>query len=95
MASPLTGTGGPYAQGGQSTAFWSYLYASYLGAVYLLFGRTPLLARRMQAVVVGVLTPLFLYRIGARTFSHRVGLLASAVRTIYLYLVHYATSVMT
>lgn len=85
----------PYAQAGQPTAFWSYLYTAYLAAIYFLFGHTPLLARLMQAVVVGVLTPLFLYRIGARTFSHRVGLLASAGAAIYLYLVHYAASLMT
>jgi 4-amino-4-deoxy-L-arabinose transferase-like glycosyltransferase len=85
----------PYARAGQPTAFWSYLYTGYLAAIYFVFGHTPLLARLLQALVVGVLTPLFLYRIAARTFNRRVGLLASAIAAVYLYFVDYAASLMT
>ncbi len=85
----------PYARAGQPTAFWSYLYTGYLAAVYLLFGHTPLLARLLQAFIVGVLMPLFLYRIGSRIFSQRVGLLAAAITAVYFYFISYAASLMT
>jgi 4-amino-4-deoxy-L-arabinose transferase-like glycosyltransferase len=85
----------PYARAGRPTAFWSYLYTAYLAAIYFVFGHMPLLARLLQALVVGVLTPLFLYRIAARTFNCRVGLLASAIAAVYLYFVDYAASLMT
>ncbi|MGD2147716.1 MAG: glycosyltransferase family 39 protein [Anaerolineae bacterium] len=85
----------PYARANQPTAFWSYLYTGYLALTYRIFGHTPLLGRMLQALVVGLLTPLFLYRIGMRASNRRVGLFASAIAAVYLYFVHYAASLMT
>lgn len=85
----------PYARADQPTAFWSYLYSLYLGAVYVLFGHNPIVARLIQVIVVAVATPLMLYRLGSRAFGGKVGLLAAAVSAVYLYFVVYAASLMT
>ncbi len=53
----------------EPTAHWSYLYTSFLIAVYTLFGRNPLVARLIQSVAVGILMPWLVYRISYRTFS--------------------------
>lgn len=85
----------PYARANQPTAFWSYLYTLYLAAVYALFGHHPLVARLIQAVVVGLLMPWLTYRISSRVFSKRVSLIAAGLAAIYFYFVHYAASLMS
>ena len=85
----------PYARAGQPTAFWSYLYTLYLAGVYTLFGHHPLAARLIQAVVVGLLMPWLVYRIGRRTFGPRAGLLAAGLTAVYFYFAHYAASLMS
>jgi 4-amino-4-deoxy-L-arabinose transferase-like glycosyltransferase len=52
----------------QPTAFWSYLYTLFLAAIYIVFGHHPLAARLIQAVLAGVLMPLFTYRLARRVF---------------------------
>ena len=39
------------------TAHWSYLYTGYLILIYKIFGTSPLIARVLQAIVVGLLQP--------------------------------------
>ena len=85
----------PYARPNEPTAFWSYLYTLYLAAVYALAGHHPLVARLIQAIIAGLLMPWLTYRIGERAFGRQIGLLAAAIVAIYLYLVHYAASLMT
>lgn len=85
----------PYARAGQPTAFWSYLYTLYLAGVYVIFGHHPLIARLIQAVVVGLLMPWLIHRIGQRAFDMRVGLIAAALTAVYFYFVHYAASLMS
>jgi len=53
----------------EPTAHWSYLYTSYLIAVYTIFGKNPLVARLIQSVAVGILMPWLSYRIAYRTFN--------------------------
>ena len=53
----------PVTQAGEPTAHWSYLYTFYLTAVYALVGVHPLVARLVQAVVVGVAMPWLAYRL--------------------------------
>jgi len=47
---PLTAAGAP-------TAHWSYLYTLWLATVYRIFGHAPLVARILQAALVGILQP--------------------------------------
>jgi 4-amino-4-deoxy-L-arabinose transferase-like glycosyltransferase len=85
----------PNTRAGEPTAHWSYLYTLALAGIYALFGHYPLIARLAQAVVVGLLMPCLVYRLGRRTFGQRAGLIAAAVTAVYLYFAHYAASLMT
>ncbi len=85
----------PGVKADQPTAFWSYLYTLYLAGVYALFGHTPLVARLLQAVIVGAAMPWLTWRIGRRVFGPRPALIAAAISAVYLYFVTYAASLMT
>jgi hypothetical protein len=85
----------PYTQPGEPTAHWSFLYTLYLAGVYSLVGYHPLVARLIQAVLVGALMPWLVYRLGSRHFDQRVGLVASAIMACYAYFVYYAATLMT
>jgi dolichyl-phosphate-mannose-protein mannosyltransferase len=85
----------PYTHAGEPTAHWSYLYTLYLAAIYGLVGYHPLVARLIQAVLVGVLMPWLVYRLGSRYFGRQVGLVASGVMACYAYFVYYAGTLMT
>jgi 4-amino-4-deoxy-L-arabinose transferase-like glycosyltransferase len=85
----------PGVRADQPTAFWSYLYTLYLAAVYTLFGHHPLVARLIQAVLVGLAMPWLTYRIGTRLFGSRPALIAAAISAFYLYFVTYAASLMS
>jgi 4-amino-4-deoxy-L-arabinose transferase-like glycosyltransferase len=85
----------PYTQPGEPTAHWSYLYTLYLAGVYGLVGYHPLVARLIQAVLVGALMPWLVYRLGSRHFGQQVGLVASGVMACYAYFVYYAATLMT
>jgi len=85
---PMTAAGAP-------TAHWSFLYTLYLTAVYALFGPNPLVARIIQAVIVGVLHPWLAYLLGKRVFGERAGLLAAAFTAVYIYFIYYSAALMT
>lgn len=85
----------PATQAGQPTAHWSYPYVLYLAGVYTLFGPNPLVARILQALVVGVLQPWLTLRVARRLFGPRVGLAAAALAAAYGYFVYYAGALMT
>jgi 4-amino-4-deoxy-L-arabinose transferase-like glycosyltransferase len=77
------------------TAHWSFLYTFYLAAVYQLFGPHALLARLLQAVIVGILQPYLAYRLGQNIFNHKVGLAAAGITAVYSYFVYYSATIMT
>jgi len=77
------------------TAHWSVLYTLYLTLFYVLFGPHPILARLIQAAVVGILHPLLAYRIGEKTFGRNAGLAAAAVTAVYAYFFYYGAALMT
>lgn len=85
----------PATPGGKPTAHWSFLYVLYLAVVYGLFGVHPLAARLIQAVLAGLLQPWLTYRLGARLFGGRVGLVGAGIAAFYAYFVYYAGSLMT
>jgi 4-amino-4-deoxy-L-arabinose transferase-like glycosyltransferase len=85
---PMTAANAP-------TAHWSYLYTLYLTAVYALFGPNPLIARIIQAVIVGLLQPYLAYLLGKHIFGERAGLLAAAFTAVYIYFIYYAATLMT
>ena len=77
------------------TAHWSFLYTFYLVIVYLIFGVHPVIARLIQAVLVGIFQPLFVYLIGRLVFSRTIALISAAIVAIYAYFIYYAGTLMT
>ena len=59
----------PGTAANEPTAHWSYLYTIYLVVIYSLFGPSPLLARILQAIIVGIIMPWLLYRLSFRLFA--------------------------
>jgi hypothetical protein len=58
-------------------------------------GYHPLIARLIQAALVGALMPWLVYRLGRRHFGPPVGLVASGVMACYAYFIYYAAALMT
>jgi 4-amino-4-deoxy-L-arabinose transferase-like glycosyltransferase len=85
----------PLTRGGEPTAHWSYLYTLYLTAIYALFGHQPILARLLQAVIVGGMQTYLVYLIAEKTFSRSVGLIAAVISALYIYFVYYGAALMT
>jgi 4-amino-4-deoxy-L-arabinose transferase-like glycosyltransferase len=54
-----------------------------------------LLARLLQAVIVGILQPYLAYRLGQNIFNHKVGLAAAGITAVYSYFVYYSATIMT
>jgi len=59
----------PITQAGEPTAHWSYLYTFYLTAVYAIVGIHPIAARIIQVLIVGILTPWFIFSLALRLQS--------------------------
>jgi 4-amino-4-deoxy-L-arabinose transferase-like glycosyltransferase len=85
----------PATPAGTPTAHWSFLYTFYLAAVYAVFGMHPLVARLIQAILVGVLQPLLAYLIGIYAFNRTVGLVAAGLTAVYTYFIYYSAVLMT
>ncbi|UCG25843.1 MAG: glycosyltransferase family 39 protein [Chloroflexota bacterium] len=85
----------PTTPAGAPTAFWSYLYTLFLTSIYKVFGPSPMLARLIQAVVVGIFQPLLAYLIGRKLVDERVGLVAAALTVAYAYFAYYSATLMT
>ena len=85
---PITAAGAP-------TAHWSFLYTLYLVLVYSIFGPHPILARLIQAILVGILQPILVYIIARRIFGEIVGLVSAGLTAVYAYFIYYAATLMT
>jgi 4-amino-4-deoxy-L-arabinose transferase-like glycosyltransferase len=85
----------PITPANAPTAHWSFLYTLYLTITYLIFGPHPIIARILQAVIVGILHPYIAYRIGEKLFTQTIGLIAAAVTAIYIYFFYYGAALMT
>lgn len=85
----------PQTRAGQPTAHWSYLYVLFLAGIYQIFGVTPIIARSIQAVIVGVAQPLLAYLLGRELFGKRSGLAAAAITSLYGYFIYYSGTLMT
>lgn len=85
----------PLTAAGEPTAHWSFIYTFYLAFVYLVFGPNPLIARLIQAIIVGILHPYLVYRIAKEIFSSPVALIAAAITAVYIYFVYYSGALMT
>ncbi|GAB4263667.1 MAG: hypothetical protein Kow0080_02250 [Candidatus Promineifilaceae bacterium] len=84
------------------TAHWSFLYTLYLAGIYALTGESPLIARVVQAVLVGIAMPWLAFRLALLVFAQwgqkyaeKVGLAAAAVTAVYIYLFYYAAALIT
>lgn len=85
----------PATRANEPTAHWSFLYTFYLVFVYGVFGPNPLVARLIQVIIVGVLHPLLVYKIGTRLFSPTIGLISAALISFYTYLIYYTPALLT
>ena len=85
----------PITPANAPTAHWSFLYTLYLVLVYAVFGPHPLVARILQAIIVGILHPYITYRIGEKLFSKNIGLAAAAITAVYVYFFYYGAALMT
>ena len=63
----------PFTPPKTPTAHWSFLYTSYLAGIYFVAGHHPLIARLIQAVLVGALMPWLVYRIGGGRLARQWG----------------------
>jgi hypothetical protein len=85
----------PLTRAEEPTAHWSFLYTLYLAGIYALFGHQPLIARVLQAVIVGGVQTYLVYFIAERTFSKTAGLIASGLTASYIYFIYYDGALMT
>ena len=85
----------PITPANAPTAHWSFLYTLYLVLVYSIFGPHPIVARILQAIIVGILHPYVAYRIGEKLFSKNIGLAAAAITAVYAYFFYYGAALMT
>lgn len=85
----------PATRANQPTAHWSFLYVLFLAAVYTVAGPAPLVARLVQASIVGIAHPWLVWRIANRLFGARVGVAASLLTAVYGYFVYYAGALVT
>jgi 4-amino-4-deoxy-L-arabinose transferase-like glycosyltransferase len=85
----------PMTLAGEPTAHWSFLYTLYLAALYGMFGVHPLIPRLLQAIIVGVLQTYVTYRLGEKSFSKGVGIIAAGISAFYIYFIYYGGSLMT
>lgn len=77
------------------TSHWSFFYTGYLFLIYKIFGPNPLLARLIQAVLVGIFQPLLAFLIGKEVFGIKVGIVAAFITAFYSYFIYYAATLMT
>lgn len=85
----------PFTKAYTPTAHWSFFYVLYLAGVYVLFGYYPVIARLIQALIVGILMPWLVYRLGKRILGKEVGLAGAAAISFYIYLIYYSATLMT
>ena len=85
----------PITPAGAPTAHWSFLYTLYLALVYSLFGPHPIIARLLQAALVGILHPYITYRLGEKLFNRNIGIIAAAIVAVYVYFFYYGAALMT
>jgi hypothetical protein len=85
----------PLTRAGQPTAHWSYLYTFYLVSVYSAFGVSPLIARVLQVLIVGLAWPWLAWRLGRKLGGDSVGLVAAAWTALYGYFIYYSAALMT
>ncbi|MCB0216508.1 MAG: glycosyltransferase family 39 protein [Chloroflexi bacterium] len=77
------------------TAHWSFLYTGLLAGVYALLGHQPLVARLLQAGLVGLLLPWGSWHLAARTVGRRAAPWAALCSAVYVYFVYYSATLMT
>ena len=85
----------PVTRAGEPTAHWSFLYTLYLAGVYLLTGEQVIVARVLQAIVAGVLTPILTWRVARQVLPSRGALAAAGLSAVYGYFIYYAGALMT
>jgi hypothetical protein len=85
----------PVTAAGAPTAHWSFLYTGFLAAIYALVGSQPLVARLLQALLVGILLPWGSWRLAERTVGRAAAPWAALASAGYLYFIYYSATLMT
>ena len=86
-----------FTNANEHTAHWSFIYTSFVGVNYALFGFIPLLVRLISAVICGVLLPLTLYLLSHRVWpeSDSLPLVSAALGAVYGYFVLFGARIQT
>lgn len=85
----------PVTRANEPTAHWSFLYTLYLTAIYGVFGHQPVIARILQASIVGCLQTYLIYLVAEKIFSKSIGLIAAGISAGYMYFIYYGGALMT
>ena len=84
----------PWIKAGAPQSYYSAAMSIYLGAIYLLFGYVPLIARLITALL-STLIVLVLYLLARDIFNRQVAMLAAFIAAVYAYLVFYGVTLVT
>ncbi len=85
----------PATRAGEPTAHWSFLYTLFLVVTYAMFGIQPVVARVIQAIIVGILHPFLVYKIGSELAGQKTGIIAAGITAVYGYFIYYSATLMT
>ena len=85
----------PATRAGEPTAHWSFLYTLFLVVTYALFGIQPVAARVIQTIIVGILHPFLVYKIGSELAGQKTGIIAAGLTAVYGYFIYYSATLMT
>lgn len=85
----------PFTPPDTPTAHWSFIYPAWLALIYKTIGYYPLVARVLQATLVGIASTLLIYRLAYRLFRLQVAIIAASLAAVYTYFVYYSAALMT
>ena len=87
----------PFTPAETPTAHWSFLYTTFIAAIYALVGFQPVAVRVVTAVLGGILLPWMTARLTRRLFPNRLWtpLLAALVTAGYAFFILYAARLLT
>ncbi len=87
----------PFAQAGEPTAHWSFLYTAFVAGIYKVVGFHPMAVRLFSALLGGLMLPWMVYRLTQRLAPERpnLALIAAACAGIYAYFVLFSAMLMT
>jgi len=84
----------PWIKADAPQSYYSAAMSIYLGAIYLVFGYIPLIARLITAVL-STLIVVVLYLLARDVFTRNVAIVSAFIAAIYAYLIFYGVTLVT